>query len=82
MSGDKLNFPPDATIKLDPMGMSRGFGFVLFEEESSVDACLAAGELTLKEKKIEGEWLLSFGEGWCVFAIAAAVLLLLLLHIE
>lgn len=45
----------DATIKLDPMGMSRGFGFVLFEEEASVDACLAAGELKLKDKKMEAK---------------------------
>lgn len=45
----------DATIKIDPMGMSRGFGFVLFEEEASVDACLAAGDLTLKDKKMEAK---------------------------
>ena len=32
----------DATIKTDMNGTSRGFGFVLFNEESSVDNVLAA----------------------------------------
>ena len=46
----------DATIKTDIAGTSRGFGFVLFAEESSVDKVLAAeAPLTLKEKKIEAK---------------------------
>jgi len=46
----------DATIKTDAAGTSRGFGFVLFAEEASVDRVLAAeAPLTLKEKKIEAK---------------------------
>jgi len=45
----------DATIKTDGLGTSRGFGFILFEEESSVEKVLAAGVLSLKEKKIEAK---------------------------
>ena len=45
----------DVTIKTDHTGNPRGFGFVLFEEESSVDACLNAGPLSLKDKKIEAK---------------------------
>ena len=45
----------DVTIKSDAAGNPRGFGFVLFEDEASVDACLNAGPLSLKEKKIEAK---------------------------
>lgn len=45
----------DVTIKTDAAGNPRGFGFVLFESESSVDAVLAAGPLQLKDKKIEAK---------------------------
>jgi len=46
----------DATIKTDMSGTSRGFGFVLFAEEPSVENVLASPTpLTLKDKKIEAK---------------------------
>jgi len=46
----------DATIKTDMAGTSRGFGFVLFSEEPSVEKVLASPtQLTLKDKKIEAK---------------------------
>jgi heterogeneous nuclear ribonucleoprotein A/B/D len=43
----------EATIKLDPMGRSKGFGFILFEETSAVDKVLAEESHSLGNRKIE-----------------------------
>ena len=38
---------------MDPMtNQSRGFGFVLFEDESSIDAVMAVGHHNLDGKKV------------------------------
>lgn len=42
-----------ATIKLDHLGRSKGFGFILFEENDSVDKVLAAESHSLGNRKIE-----------------------------
>ena len=42
-----------ATIKLDPAGRSKGFGFILFEQKDSVDKVLAEANHSLGNRKIE-----------------------------
>jgi len=43
----------DATIKVDVLGRSRGFGFILFEDNKSVEKALAEQNHILNERKIE-----------------------------
>jgi len=50
---EKFGTVEKVTLKTDPMtGMSRGFGFILFEDKSSIDAVLAEQSHTLNGKKI------------------------------
>ena len=43
----------DVSVKMDPMtNQSRGFGFVLFEDESSIDNVLAIAHHSLDGKKV------------------------------
>jgi len=43
----------DATIKVDVLGRSRGFGFILFEESGAVEKTLKEANHVLKNRKIE-----------------------------
>jgi len=49
----KFGSVKQATIKLDFLGRSKGFGFILFEENDSVDKVLAAESHSLGNRKIE-----------------------------
>ena len=42
----------EATIKLNELGQSKGFGFVLFEEASSIEQVIAKSEHELDGRKI------------------------------
>jgi RNA recognition motif-containing protein len=44
----------DVSVKMDPMtNQSRGFGFVLFEDDSSIDAVVNHGDHSLDGKKVQ-----------------------------
>jgi len=50
---EKFGPVKQATIKMDQMGRSKGFGFILFEEKESVEKVLAAESHSLGNRKIE-----------------------------
>lgn len=52
---EKFGVVKEATIKLNELGQSKGFGFVLFEEASSVEKVEAEGVHTLGGRKINAK---------------------------
>ena len=53
----------DAVVKMDPAtGQSRGFGFILFCNEASIEAVLAAGAHEIDGKSVSRLLLILFSE--------------------
>jgi len=52
----------EATVMTDQHGVSRGFGFVIFENESSVEEVLAAKELIIAGKTVDAKRAIPQGQ--------------------
>ena len=60
----------DAVVKMDPAtGQSRGFGFILFCNEASIEAVLAAGAHEIDGKSVSRLLLIFFFENYFDFRL-------------